>query len=394
MKGMDFIMARGYVRKRGNGWYYVFDTAPIDGKRQRVEHRGGDTKPEAEDALRKAMEEYDRGGIQVQLSNISVADYFDYWYQQYVVKELKRNTQLNYLNIITKYIKPEIGIYKIQNMNIAALQRMFDKLGTSGLAKHTVEIIGTVVKNGFKMAVFPYQIIKDNPAVYIRMPRFALESNEVTRESLHLITLSQYHEILEIYPPAHLFHMPLVLAFNTGMRRGEVCALTWDKVDLDAGTIRIDKNMAMFKNKEIVISTPKTPASIRTIMIGQVLIDELKAKRKAQMENRIRYRNLYVDNNNFVCTHEDGSPVTPHSIKHYSEKVQKLTDINFKFHSLRHTHATMLLENGAEPKEIQVRLGHSKLETTMNTYVHVTQKMEKNTINIMDSIQGKRPAAN
>ncbi len=129
-------------------------------------------------------------------------------------------------------------------------------------------------------------------------------------------------------------------------------------------------------------------------MIGQVLIDELKAKRKAQMENRIRYRNLYVDNNNFVCTHEDGSPVTPHSIKHYSEKVQKLTDINFKFHSLRHTHATMLLENGAEPKEIQVRLGHSKLETTMNTYVHVTQKMEKNTINIMDSIQGKRPAAN
>lgn len=381
-------MARkGNIRKRGDLWYYSFEGAPINGKRHRIERPGGTTSDEAERALRKAIDEYERGGIQVELTKMSVSDYFDYWYEQYVVKELKRNTQLNYQNIIKKYIKPAIGTYKMQSMSIAALQKMFDELGKSGLKKHTVEIIGTVVKNGFKMAVFPYQIIKNNPAVYIRMPRFALESNEVTRESLHLITMEQYRSILKMFPPAHLFHMPLVLAFNTGMRRGEVCALTWDNVDLDAGTIRVNKNMTMFKGSEIVISTPKTPASNRTIMIGQILIDELKAKRKAQMENRIRYRDLYVDNN-FVCTHEDGSPVTPHSIKHFSEKIQKETGIDFKFHSLRHTHATMLLENGAKPKEIQARLGHAKLETTMNTYVHVTKKMEKNTINIMDRIQG------
>lgn len=380
-------MARkGNVRKRGDIWYYSFEGAPVNGKRHRIERPGGSTSEEAERALRKALDEYERGGIQVELTNMSVADYFDYWYEQYVIKELKRNTQLNYQNIIKKYIKPAIGAYKIQTMSIAALQKMFDKLGKSGLKKHTVEIIGTVVKNGFKMAVFPYQIIKDNPAIYIRMPRFALESNEITRESLHLITMAQYREILELYPPAHLFHMPLVLAFNTGMRRGEVCALTWDNVDLDAGTIRINKNMTMFKGREMVISTPKTPASNRTIMIGQVLIDELKAKRKAQMENRIRYGILYVGNN-FVCTHEDGSPVTPNSIKHFSEKIQKQINIDFKFHSLRHTHATMLLENGAKPKEIQARLGHAKLETTMNTYVHVTKKMEQNTIDIMDRIQ-------
>lgn len=389
MKGMNFIMARkGNVRKRGDLWYYSFEGAPINGKRHRIEKPGGKTSDEAERALRKALEEYERGGIKVELTKMSVSDYFDYWYENYVVKELKRNTQLNYANIINKYIKPAIGKYKIQNMSIAALQRMFDKLGETNLAKHTVEIIGTVVKNGFKMAVFPYQIIKENPATYIRMPRFALQTHDVTRASLHLITMQQYDQILEMFPPAHLFHIPLVLAFNTGMRRGEVCALTWDKVDLDAGTIRIDKNMTMFKNKEIVISTPKTPASNRTIMIGKVLITELKEKRKAQMENRIRYRNLYVENN-FVCTHENGAPVTPHSIKNYSEVIQRKTDIDFKFHSLRHTHATMLLENGAKPKEIQARLGHSKLETTMNTYVHVTKKMEQNTIDIMDRIQNK-----
>lgn len=379
---------KGYIRKKGQSYYYSFEAAKIDGKRKRTEHFGGYTKPEAEKALRDAISDYENGGLQVTLSNMSVADYFDYWYENYVLKELKRNTQLNYLNIINKYIKPAIGMYKVQTISIAKIQEMFNDLGQTKLKKHTVEIIGTVVKNGFKMAVYPFQIIKDNPAIYIKMPRFVLETNDVSRESLHLITMAQYREILEMYPPAHLFHMPVVLAFNTGMRRGEVCALTWDKVDLDAGTIRIDKNMTMFKNKEIVISTPKTPASNRTIMIGKVLIDELKEKRKAQMENRIRYRNLYVENN-FVCTHDDGSPVTPHSIKHFSEKIQKRTDIKFQFHSLRHTHATMLLENGAEPKEIQARLGHSKLETTMNTYVHVTQKMEKNTINIMDRIQNK-----
>lgn len=379
---------RGSVRKRGDSWYYSFEGAKVDGHRKRFERYGGITRADAEKALRKALDEYERGGIKVELNNMSVADYFDYWYENYVMKNLKHNTQINYLNIINKYIKPVVGKYKVQSINIASLQNMFNDLGDSGLKKHTVEIIGTVVKSGFKMAVFPYQIIKENPAQYIRMPRFTDEDDRITRQSLKIISLEQYNQLLDMFPPAHPFHMPLVIAFNTGMRRGEVCGLEWKNVDLDEGVIHVREIMNQFKRDELELGTPKTKASIRDILIGQTLIDELKAKRKRQLENKLQYR-YYYHENKFVCTDEDGSAVTPNSVKYYAEKAQNELGFPFSFHSLRHTHATMLLENGAKPKEVQARLGHSKLETTMDTYVHVTRKMEKHTVDIMERLQNK-----
>ncbi len=78
--------------------------------------------------------------------------------------------------------------------------------------------------------------------------------------------------------------------------------------------------------------------------------------------------------------------MTPNSIKWYTGKIRKQTGVDFNFHSFRHTHATMLLENGAKPKEIQRRLGHSRLATTMDTYAHVTQKMKKETVDIFEQM--------
>lgn len=86
----------------------------------------------------------------------------------------------------------------------------------------------------------------------------------------------------------------------------------------------------------------------------------------------------------FVCVKENGQLVTTNSIKWYTAKLRKQTKVNFNFHSFRHTHATMLLEQGAKPKDIQARLGHSRLSTTMDTYAHVTKKMKKDTVDIFE----------
>lgn len=211
------------------------------------------------------------------------------------------------------------------------------------------------------------------------MPAFKIQPKQ-SREDMKIITMDQYLTILENTPTSDSFHMPLVSAFHTGLRRGEVCGLTWDDISLSEQTLTVSRIMLQDKNG-IQLGTPKTEASYRTISIDDMLVDELKAQKKRQMENRMRYGKFYYDSK-FVCTKENGEPVTPNSIKWSASKIKKDLGINFNFHSLRHTHATMLLEDGVKPKVVQERLGHARISTTMDKYVHVTKKMKNEAVDI------------
>lgn len=372
----------GSVRKRGSKWYYSFEGASINGKRQRIERVGGNTKTEALAALREAISNYENGD-QLDLTNVSVSDYFDYWFENYVEKNLKYNTQKNYRNIIDKYIKPEIGKYKLKSIGPSKLQELVNKLPNfypgKLLAKHTVEIVFTVLKGAFKKAVYPWQLIKDNPMAYVEMPKYDVHGKQ-TREDMGIITVDQYYEILDIIPYSDSFRIPLMLGFHTGLRRGEVCALEWSDISFEDETLSVSKNMLQDKYG-IKIGTPKTQSSYRTIKIDADLVCELKQHKKRQMENRLRYGKFYFESN-YICTKDNGEPVTPNSIKWSCNKVKKILGINFHYHSLRHTHATMLLEAGAKPKAVQDRLGHSRIATTMDKYVHVTKKMKNETVDL------------
>lgn len=385
-------MTEGSVRQRGDKWYYSFEGAPINGKRHRIERVGGYTQKDAERALRKALDDYEKAGAEMQLTNMSVADYINYWFVHYVKVNLKYNTVNNYQNVVNKYIIPPLGAYKVQALTPESMQRWIDWVAKNAktqqgkpLAKHTVEIIFTVMKEALKRAVYPYRIIRENPMNYIDLPKFA-PTPQTTRAKLKIITLEQYEQILQLFPPSDSFHLPLVIAFNTGMRRGEVCGLQWDKVNLSDGTIEVSRNMIQTGFGTYFLGTPKTAAGFRTIEIGPTLIEALKDQKKYQIEERMRYGSLYHETN-FVCTKDNGDPVLPGSIKYKAGEVRKKLGFDFNFHSLRHTHATMLLENGAKMKTVQERLGHSKIATTMDTYAHVTKSEKKNTVNLIEEIQ-------
>ncbi|WHA10365.1 site-specific integrase [Enterococcus montenegrensis] len=381
----------GSVRKRGSKWYYSFEAASIGGKRKRIERVGGNTKTEALAKMREAMKLYENGDT-IDLTNISVADYFDYWFKDYVERKLKYNTQKNYRNIIDKYIKPGIGKYKLKSIGPDKLQKFVDSLpdfnqnGTR-LAKHTVEIIITVIGGGLKRAVFPYKLIKENPMQYCDPPTYD-ESNKKTRKDLGIITIEQYQEILNITPIASSFRIPLEVGWGTGMRRGEVCGLYWSDVSFEEKTIKVERNMLQDKYG-IKMGTPKTKSSYRTIDIDEGLLRTLKEHRKRQMENKIRYGQFYFDSP-YVCTKENGEPVTPNSIKWNCTRISKALGFRFNFHGLRHTHATLLLEHGANAKSVQERLGHSKISTTLDTYAHVTKKMKNETIDIFTKATGSQ----
>lgn len=275
------------------------------------------------------------------------------------------------------YLKPSLGYYHIKNLTPRIIENFSQSLLDKNLANHTMEIIISVMKKSLRMAVFPYELLNTNPAEYTSYPKRKLTVAELARkkhDDLKIISLQDYSKLMSLIEPDDPFYMPINISFYTGLRRGEVSGLEWSNIDLDNKTIKVIQQLIQYKKNDVRVSTPKTENSYRTIPIGDTLIKMLQFQKLLQKKRKMLFGAKYIDND-FVCTKLKGAVVTPVSIQYMTAKYRKLSGIDFNFHSLRHTHATMLVESGANWKDIQKRLGHSRLSIIMDTYAHVS--MEK-----------------
>lgn len=399
----------GHVRKRGEKWYYSFEASSVDGKRKRIERVGGRTKKEAEAALRKALQEYENAGLHFEPSEISVSDYMDYWYKNYVLINCKYNTQQAYEVIIRVHIKPQLGIYKLKSLTPGTLQEFVNGKFISGLSRHSLINIMSVLSGALDYAVYPSKYIKDNPMRYVKLPRYEHKKGEIDRR---VIPFDEFEKIIERFPADSPYYIPIMIGYHTGCRIGEVMGLLWDDIDLETGIISVNK--LIYKRKpNWYFGSTKTESSDRDIKIGKTLIAALRQHKKLQLENRLKYGQHYVQQYeveekmgkddlrrivslpasvdhgvmpsiDLVCTKENGEIVTPDTFKYASRVIHYELGILFNFHSLRHTHATTLIENGASMKDVQKRLGHTRLSTTMDTYTHPTEQMAENTVEIFE----------
>ncbi|KPI49954.1 integrase [Clostridioides difficile] len=373
---------KGGVRKRSNKWYYYFDLGIVEGKRKKVERVGGNTKKEAEKALREALNEYENSGIVFEESNISVSDYLDFWYKEYVLLNCKYNTQESYRINIEKHIKPKLGIYKVKALTPAILQSFINKKYKEEYSQNTLQVLKNILHRSLKSAVYPYKHIRENPMQYVSIPKAKTKTES---SKVKTITLDEFNQILNIFPQDSFQRIVLLIGFYTGMRRGEIIALTWDDINLDNKTITVKHTLIKKKNGIFELSQPKTESSCRTIFTGDTLIRLLKEHKLHQKKMKLKYGEFYFDSN-WVCTKENGQQVNTHTLDTIVKQIRKALNNDFHFHCLRHTHATLLLENGANIKDIQNRLGHSQLSTTMDTYSHVTEKMKNETVDIFERI--------
>ena len=376
---------RGGVRKKGDSWYYYFEAGKVNGKRKKIERKGGTTQKEALASLRKAISEFENCGSLTTDNNTSVSDYMEYWFNEYVLINCKHNTQVNYRSILDRHINPKLGMYKMKFIQPTVLQEFINDKYREGFAKKTLSIIHCVLSSAFKKAVYPWKIIKENPMQYVKIPKF--DSTLSDKEDLKIITIDVYKKICSFLNEENSFYIPFHIAFNTGLRVSEVCALTWDNIDFKNKTLKVDK-ILVNNNKEWIFGTPKTRTSYRTIKIGDTLVSILKKKSVNQKKNKLKYGVFYNDSD-FICTKENGDPITPSSVKYSTRHISEKLEIRFNFHSLRHTHATMLLESGANIKDIQSRLGHSRIGITLDTYSHLTEKMKNETVDIFEAILQK-----
>ena len=432
-------MAKLNIRNRNKGkfdkdgkpkapnWEYRFEAAKVDGKRKHISKSGFKTKKDAEIAGTKAMAEYNSAGTLLEPSDMSFSDYLDYWFDNYVKMSCKYNTQISYNNIITHHLKPALGIYKLKSITPAVLQEYVNKKFITGLKKNTLKGIVAVLTSSLKYAVHPAQLLPSSPAEYITYPKLSTARSETNRT---VISVDDFNRIINRFDRFKTYRIAIIIAFYTGLRIGEVYALTWDDIDLKAQTLDVNK-IAYKRNygvdvREVMkqkgkreeksawyFGDTKTHASIRKIIIGDTLTKELREFKKFQLEQQMLYGEYYtqiykkeeLDEKgntiyrlieaeksipvtlpiaNLIMRNENGTYSSLDSFKYAARIIHHELGIEFNFHSLRHTHATKLIESGVNPKAVQERLGHEKIETTLQTYVHNTENMAISAVDIFE----------
>lgn len=421
---------QGGVRKRGSTWSYYFDLGKIDGKRKKKEKGGFRTKKEAETALAAAMNEYNNAGQVFEPSEITVSDYLDQWYELSCKLNLKYNSQVGYLRIIEGHLKPKFGTYKLKAINAAVLQEYANSLKLNGYSKSHIVGILTVFQSALDYAIEPLHYINQNPMKSVKFPKVERKPKERI-----ILTLDEWQQIIDRFRDTR-YYIPLMIGFYTGLRISEAFALTWDDIDFENRTLSVNKQIVK-RNfgadvRKVVekkgkreqrsswyFATPKTPASIRTIPFGETLYNALKQEKTAQMRNEMKYGEYYtvhvlkkevdekgndmirvvpvqkcvdskLQRTRLICITENGQYTSTDSFTFCSRVIHQELHLAFDYHSLRHTHATLLIESGANVKNVQVRLGHTNIQTTLQTYVHDTEKMGQQSVDLFEQITNKK----
>ena len=415
----------GGTRKRGTTWSYYFDLGKVGGKRQKKEKGGFKTKKEAEAALAKAISEYNHAGMIFEPSEITVSDFLDQWYELYCKPNLKYNTQLGYLRIIEGHLKPEFGVYRIKALTSAILQEYANSLKMNGYSKSHMVGILSVLGAALDYAVEPLHYLLVNPMRYVKYPKV----EKKPRERI-ILELDEWQKIINRFPAGSRYYIPLMIGFYTGLRISETFALTWEDIDLKNRTLSVSKQVVKrnfgadvrkaiekYGKKESrsswYFTSTKTPASQRVVYFGDTLYQALKTEKIAQMEHELKYSEFYtihvlkkeIDEKgndmfriiplqkcvnsslprvNLICIAENGEYTSTDSFKYCSRIIHKELLLAFDYHSLRHTHATLLIESGADIKDVQERLGHTNIQTTLQTYVHDTDTMKARSVELFE----------
>lgn len=390
------------LEKRGNVWQYSFEAARVGGKRKRISKSGFRTKAEASAAGAKAMSEYREYGKQITQSNISYEDFITEWLNKYCIPNLKKTTIADYQYIAKKYICPDLGKYRIKEMTSELLQDFLVKYAKKGTSRNELVTLKTFLSGTLKYAR-KRNFITSNPMENVSIPSIRSDTVIPRNRPNSFITSEKMDLILARFPKGTDMHIPLLLGYRCGLRRGETFGLFWEDIDFEHKTLSIKRQVQTTKNKlEWYITTPKYESE-RTIDLDDDTINVLK-ERKQQLEDFKKvygtyYTKNYVDENGIINFNGKGKEVFPINIEEngkwlFPRSLFKTSSIikselgvsEFTYHSLRGTHSTMLLDNGAPPIYVKNRLGHKNLAVTFKSYQYYTDRAQSEGLNVLSKI--------
>jgi len=337
----------------------------------------------SEKEAKKKLEEYKESlkrGLVVD-KNLYLSPIMEQWLYEIVRNKIKASTFDRYEDIFRNYFKASSLSYKlIKDIKSIDIQKYYNDLYKSGKSYSRIKSINKIL-NYFLNYCFAEGYILRNPCLNITIPG----KNNFTSKEVEVFSRDELRTIIQSNDKA-LIRLIAIVSFSTGMRIGEVLGLSWNDIDYKENQIHINKIVACYteiygdiRKKVKVIQAPKTKSSIRTIPLPTTLIPVFEEVKRTQNINKLKCGSSYKkEYKNQIFLTEDGNLIYPTNLTHSWKLLLKRLDIPYKkFHSLRHTYATMQFEANIPLKTVSVLLGHASIDITADTYTHVLKK-EKN----------------
>lgn len=330
-----------------------------DGRRRYVSAK---KKGDAERALRQVMTDADRGFV-FEAGTLTLEHYLRRWLKDSVKDTVRRSTFAQYESVVNNHIVPALGRLKLKALTPAHARSLYREKLESGLSSRTVQYVHVTLHKALKQAVMD-GLIPRNVADAVKAP-------QVHKKEVKPLTPTEVAALL-CAATGNRLEALYVAAVHTGLRRGELLGLKWSDVDLEAGTLSVQRSL----DKDGTFNPPKRNKSRRTVKLTAQATEALKGHRVRQSEERLRLGSLWEDQG-LVFPNRAGKPMNADNLYHRGFKplLEKAGLSGFTFHSLRHTCATLLLSKNVNPKIVSEMLGHATISQTMDTYSHVMPGM-------------------
>lgn len=333
------------------------------------------TEKELKEKIKKLNNELDHN---IQSNKNNFETFFSDWLFDIKFVEIKPSTKMKYENVYRNHIKnSEISDIKIKELTSKDVQIFYNNLIKKGKSVTLVRTIHKLISPCIKYAYNNDFIMKDFTGS-LKLPKEDETTKLNKKSSVVPFTLEEQKKFINSIK-GNKFEVLFLTALNSGLREGELLALTWNDINFKEKYINVNKNLGVVTEVSkdgrgesvLQVQTPKTQKGKRKVDIPNFLITTLKDYKKQQLKNRLKLANLYTDNNLVFCD-EYGNYLNRDKIIYQFKKVLKQNNIaNRKFHDLRHTYATRLFELGEQARTVQELLGHSDVSITLNTYTHV-----------------------
>jgi integrase len=347
-----------------------------DGKRRYVSAK---RKTECERKLRDAMTDADRGLV-FDASNQSISEYMTHWLEDFAKANLASRTYHNYKLQIREHIVPAFGKMNLSKLDTPNIQALYTTKLQAGLKPASIRYIHAVLRCALEKAV-DLRLIPRNPAVSARPPK-------IVQEEITPLDVEQTRVLLEGVK-GDRFECLYVLSLTCGLRMGESLGLRWSDIDLEAGTLRVHRQLQRVREGGgLVFSEPKN-ASRRTIDLPQRALEALRIHRKRQIEEQLRAGAKWQENDLVFASYK-GTPMDAQNIvnRYFKPLLRRAGLPDIRWHDLRHTCATLLLSRGTHPTYVQKLLGHASVQLTLDRYSHWMPSMGKHTASAMDEALG------
>ena len=362
----------GSIKQRTNGAWRT--QLAVNG--QRLSYTGKSQK-ECQLWIRKTLNDVDRGGA-FDGQRITVAEFLSNW-QVTTEPSLRPKTYGQYLQIIRDYLIPAFERVKLAELHPYLIQSLYDKLVIKGTGRRTIRLIHSVLHRSLNHAI-KMGLIGRNPASATTPPKprknelKVLDASEA--QALIIATTATEDPFLALYQ----------LALTTGMRQGELLGLKWDDVDWERGSIRVVRQLRRIPNKGFEFAQPKTKSGVRVIKIGENTLAILKDHRRRQFEEMSVVGDSWVESE-LVFSTPSGDPIHHSHLYRKFKALLKLASLpDIRFHDLRHTAASLMLNSGVPVLVVSQRLGHAKPSITLDIYGHFIPSMQDQVADLMDEV--------